>query len=72
MGLAELKLEINNLSLSEKADLLDELWHSLNQKISLIDEQKEILDARYAEFKAGKIKTYSAEEVHQELRSAYL
>jgi putative addiction module component (TIGR02574 family) len=47
--MSDLRTQIENLSASEKAELLDVVWESLEaDAVSLTDEQREELDHRIA------------------------
>jgi len=47
---SEIKDEIRRMPLSERVDLLEELWREAEQEEpKLLDWQRELLDARFAE-----------------------
>jgi len=74
MGQKKIRQEINKLNFSEKLLLVGDIWDSIAQDAGmqpLPEWQKQELDKRYAEYKAGKINTYDCQAVHDELRAKY-
>lgn len=74
MGQEEIRREINKLNFSEKLLLVGDIWDSIAKDAGqqpLPEWQKQELDKRYAEYKAGKIETYDCQTVHDELRGKY-
>ncbi len=66
--------EIDNLRLSEKLILVEDIWDSIarnNEQLPLPEWQKTELDKRYIEYKNGKYKLHDWESVHEELRNKY-
>lgn len=70
----EIIKEIDNLGLSEKLILVEEIWDSIarnNGELPMPDWQKAELDKRYSDYKNGKLKLHNWEGVHEELRDKY-
>ena len=70
----EIKKEINELSLSEKLLLVEDIWDSIaadNLELPMPTWQKNELDKRYKEYKEGKLGLHNWEEVHKEIRKKY-
>ena len=70
----EIKKEINELALSEKLLLVEDIWDSIaadNLEIPIPAWQKRELDKRYKEYKEGKLGLHNWEEVHKDLREKY-
>lgn len=66
--------EIDNLGLSEKLILVEDIWDSIarnNAELPLPEWQKSELDKRYSDYKKGKLKHHDWEGVHEELRNKY-
>jgi len=71
---SEIIKEIDNLGLSEKLILVEEIWDSIarnNAELPMPDWQKAELDKRYRDYKNGKLKLHNWEGVHEELRDKY-
>ncbi len=74
MGQEKIRREIDKLNFSEKLLLVNDIWDSIAQETGnhpLPEWQKQELDKRYIEYKAGKLKTYDCQSVHDELRTKY-
>ena len=74
MRSSEIIKEINNLGLSEKLILVEDIWDSIsrsNAELPIPEWQKVELDKRYSEYKNGKLKLHNWEGVHEELRNKY-
>ncbi len=74
MSQEKIRQEINKLNLSEKLLLVCDIWDSIAQDTGqqpLPEWQKQELDKRYAEYKAGKLETYDCQSVHDALRVKY-
>ena len=74
MRTSELKNEIDNLELSEKILLVEDIWDSIsasNSDISMPEWQKQELDRRYKEYKEGNIQLHNWKSVHENLREKY-
>jgi len=70
----EIIKEIDNLSLSEKLILVEDIWDSIarnNAELPLPEWQKTELDRRYSDYKNGKLKLYNLDVIHEELRNKY-
>ncbi len=70
----EIKYEINQLGLSEKLLLVEDIWDSIasnNGDIPMPQWQKLELDKRYQEYKKGNLGLHEWEDVHHELRNKY-
>ena len=66
--------EVSRLGLSEKLLLVEDIWDSIaasNSEIPLPMWQKQELDRRYEEYKAGRLELHDWTEVHKELREKY-
>ncbi|MBI5675676.1 MAG: addiction module protein [Nitrospirae bacterium] len=71
---SEIIKEIDNLGLSEKLILVEEIWDSIarnNAELPMPEWQKAELDKRYSDYKNGKLKLHNWEGVHEELRDKY-
>ncbi len=74
MTAADLKKEIESLSLPDKLLLVEDIWDSIaqsNNQIPFHEWQKNELDVRYADFKNEKIHLHDWKSVHEELREKY-
>ena len=70
----EIKKEIDNLCLSEKLILVEDIWDSIarnNAELPLPEWQKSELDKRCSDYKNGKLKIHDWEGIHEELRNKY-
>jgi putative addiction module component (TIGR02574 family) len=70
----EIRGEIENLELSEKLLLVEDIWDSIaasNCELPMPDWQKKELDRRYKEYKEGKLELHDWKTVHDELREKY-
>jgi putative addiction module component (TIGR02574 family) len=70
----QIRSEIENLELSEKLRLVEEIWDSIaasNSELPMPDWQKKELDKRYNEYKEGKLKLHDWRSVHEDLRKKY-
>lgn len=70
----KIKEEISKLGLSEKLQLVEDIWDSIaadNTEIPMPERQKDELDRRYKEYKGGNMELHSWEEVHKDLREKY-
>ena len=70
----QIRSEIENLELSEKLLLVEEIWDSIaasNSELPMPDWQKKELDKRYNEYKEGKLELYDWRWVHEDLRNKY-
>lgn len=70
----EIIREIDNLSLSEKLILVEDIWDSIarnNAELPLPEWQKTELDRRYSDYKNGKLKLHNWDVIHEELRNKY-
>ena len=70
----EIKAEINQLELSEKILLVEDIWDSIannNSELPMPEWQKQELDKRYQEYKKGNIELHNCKSVHEELRKKY-
>ena len=70
----EIKDCIDQMGLSEKLMLVEDIWDSIaasNSDIPLARWQEKALDKRYAEFKQGEHSLHDWKEVHEELRNKY-
>ncbi|GJQ60151.1 MAG: addiction module protein [Candidatus Scalindua sp. AMX11] len=70
----EIIKEIDNLGLSEKLLLVEDIWDSIarsNSELPMPEWRKAELDKSYSEYKNGKLKLHDWEDVHNELRNKY-
>ena len=70
----EIKNAIDQLGLSEKIILVEDIWDSIaqsNAQLPLPEWQKTELAKRYSEYKNGELKLHDWQEVHDELREKY-
>lgn len=70
----QIREEIRGLGLSEKLLLVEDIWDSIaadNLEIPMPAWQKEELDKRHKEYKAGRLQLHSWDEVHKDLRDKY-
>jgi putative addiction module component (TIGR02574 family) len=70
----QIRSAIENLELSEKLRLVEEIWDSIaasNSELPMPDWQKQELDKRYNEYKEGKLKLHDWRSVHEDLRKKY-
>ena len=70
----EIIKEIDNLCLSEKLMLVEDIWDSIarnNSELPLPEWQKSELDKRYRDYKNGKLKVHNWEDIHEGLRNKY-
>jgi putative addiction module component (TIGR02574 family) len=70
----EIIKEIDNLGLSEKLILVEDIWDSIarnNSELPMPEWQKAELDKRYSDYKNKKLNLHDWEGVHDELRNKY-
>ena len=70
----QIKDEINELGLSEKLILVEDIWNSTatsNAETPMPEWQKKELDNRYKEYKEGKLELHDWDSVHKDLREKY-
>jgi len=70
----EIIKEIDNLGLSEKLILVEDIWDSIarnNSELPMPEWQKAELDKRYSDYKKKKLNLHDWEGVHDELRNKY-
>ncbi len=68
----EIIKEIDNLCLSEKLLLVEDIWDSIarsNSELPMPEWQKVELDKRYSDYKNGNLKLHNWEGVHDKLRN---
>ncbi len=66
--------EINKLNLSEKLLLIEDVWDSIaqsNSELPMPEWQKQELDKRYKEYKAGTQNLHDWQSIHEEIRNKY-
>ncbi len=74
MSSEQIKDVISQLALSEKLLLVQDIWDSIataNASIPMPAWQKQELDRRYKEYKAGKSELHDWANVHKRLREQY-
>lgn len=74
MQTEKIKQEINQLELSEKILLVEDIWDSIassNSELPMPKWQKQELDSRYKAYKKGSLELYDSQAVHDELREKY-
>ncbi len=70
----EIIKEVDNLGLSEKLILIEDVWDSIerdNDELPMPDWQKTELEKRYRDYKNGKLKLHDWEGIHKELRNKH-
>ena len=70
----QIKKEVNQLELSEKLLLVEEIWDSIvisNSELPLSIWQQQELERRYQDYKAGKLGLHDWKSVHKKLRDQY-
>ena len=70
----EIKQEIKRLNLAEKLLLVEDIWDSIaqsNSELPMPEWQKQELDRRYKEYKAGGQHLHDWQSVHEDLRNKY-
>ena len=70
----EIKQEISKLNLAQKLLLIEDVWDSIaqgNSELPLSEWQKQELDKRYKEYKAGGQALHDWQSVHEEIRDKY-
>ena len=70
----QIKYEIDRLEMSEKLLLVEDIWDSIaasNAEIPMRDWQKQELEKRYKDYKAGNVDLHDWKSVHEELRDKY-
>ena len=70
----EIVEEIKKLNLAEKLLLIEDVWDSIaqsNLELPMPEWQKQELDKRYREYKAGNQKLFDWQQVHDEFRNKY-
>lgn len=70
----QIKDEINELELSEKLLLVEDIWDSIarsNSVIPMQEWQKQELDKRYRAYNDGNLELHAWESVHDKLRDKY-
>ncbi len=66
--------EINQLSLTQKLIMIQDIWDSIAKesgKLPMPEWQKNELEKRYEQYKQGKTSLYNWREVHNELRARH-
>ena len=70
----EIKQEINKLNLADKLLLVKDIWDAIAQdnfELPMSEWQKQELDKRYKEYKAGGQNLHDWQSVHEDLRNDY-
>jgi putative addiction module component (TIGR02574 family) len=70
----EILSEIENLELSEKLLLVEDIWDAIaasNSELPMPEWQEKELDRRYNEYKEGKLGLNDWKTVHDELRGKH-
>ncbi len=68
----EIKLEVEQLDLSQKLMLVEEIWDSIaksNSELPLAVWQKKELDKRYDAYKAGELKLYKLDDIRKNAKA---
>ena len=74
MNTSELIAEINQLDLSEKILLVEDIWDSVaaaNNELPMPEWQREVLGRRYERYQRGEEELHDWKAVHQSLREKY-
>ena len=70
----EIIKEVDDLGLSEKLILVEDIWDSIarnNAELPMPEWQKAELDKRYSDYENGKLELHDWEGVHEKLRNKY-
>jgi len=70
----DIKHEVEQLGLSEKLLLVEDIWDSIalsNDMLPMPEWQKSELDKRYAEYKDGTPELQNWQSVHEGIRDRY-
>jgi len=70
----EIKIEINQLKLSEQLVLVEDIWDSIaanNAEIPISEWQKQELDSRYKAYQSGNMELHDSQSVHDGLGEKY-
>ena len=70
----EIQQEIDKLNISEKLILIEDVWDSIargNSEIPMPEWQKQELDERYKNFKAGNYTLHDWQSTHKVIRNKY-
>jgi len=70
----EIRKEIDKLGMPEKLMLVEDLWDSIalsNSELTLPEWHKKALDARYGEYKEGKLQLHDWQEIHGQIKEKY-
>jgi len=65
---------IDNMDLSDKLLLVEDIWDSIatsNSELPMSEWQKSELKKRYSEFQDGRLELYNWETVHENLKQKY-
>jgi len=65
---------IDNMELSDKLLLVEDIWDSIatsNSELPMSEWQKSELKKRYSEFQDGRLELYNWETVHENLKQKY-
>ncbi len=74
MNTSELIAEINQLDLSEKILLVEDIWDSVAEasgELPMPEWQREVLKQRYDLYQRGEEELHDWKSVHQSLREKY-
>lgn len=74
MQTEKIKIEINQLELSEKILLVEDIWDSIaisHAEIPMSDWQKQTLDERYKAYKTGQLELHEGQSVYDGLREKH-
>jgi len=74
MKTSDIIKEIDNLDLSDKLLLVEDIWDSIariNDELPMPEWQKLELDKRYSDYKNGKLNLHEWKGVHDGLRNKY-
>ena len=74
MHAEKIKHEINQLELSEKILLVEDIWDSIassNSELPMPEWQKKELDSRYKEYKTGHVELHDYQSMYGDLREKH-
>lgn len=74
MSINEIKQEINHFNIEDKLLLVEDIWNTIAttpDDLSISKDQKQQLDKRYNDFKAGRVELHDWQDVHSELKTKY-
>jgi putative addiction module component (TIGR02574 family) len=74
MQTEKIKQDINQLDISEKILLVEDIWDSIassNAELPMPEWQKKELNSRYKEYKKGDLELHDSQSIYDDLREKY-